>query len=150
MAYLKVISGNEGKPKPSGFLETIRGKWVAGKLKSIFLKFKNPNEYYIKNIEGVGIFYREAGQKEKPTLVLLHGFSKTSSLYKDLIGKLSNEYHLIAPDYPGYGDSEEPSFSDFEYTLESYAKIFSSLLSNLSIKKYSLYLMDSGIPIGYK
>jgi alpha/beta hydrolase fold len=149
MGHSKVLKGDESNPKQKGFLKTIQVKFRNKKGMPHLFKVKAPNEYHIKNVDGVDIFYREAGQKEKPTLVLLHGFSTSSYLYKDLIEKLSNEYHIIAPDYPGYGDSEEPSFSDFEYTLESYAKILSQLLSTLDIKKYSLYLMDSGIPIGY-
>ncbi|MBF2708070.1 alpha/beta fold hydrolase [Flavobacterium soyangense] len=148
MAHLKVLRGYEGTPKVRGFFNSIQGKFKDGKLKSTFFKFKNPIDYQIKNVEGVDIFYKEAGQKTKPSLVLLHGFSTSSYFYNDLINRLSNEYHIIAPDYPGFGDSEKPSFTDFEYTLENYAKIFSNLLSDLNIRNYSLYLMDSGIPLG--
>lgn len=149
MGHSKVLKGEECTPKQRGFLKTIQDNFRNKKGMPHLFKVKTPNEYHIKNVDGVDIFYREAGQKEKPTLVLLHGFSTSSYLYKDLMDKLSNEYHIIAPDYPGYGDSEEPSFSDFEYTLESYAKIFCQLLINLNVEKYSLYLMDTGIPIGY-
>lgn len=111
---------------------------------------KNITKYHSKNVSGVDIFYREAGQKDKPTLVLLHGYPTSSHMYRNLINDLSDQYHLIAPDYPGYGNSEQPAMSDFEYTFENYAKIVSQLLSDLNIQKYSLYLMDYGAPVGFR
>jgi len=106
--------------------------------------------YQIKNINGVDIFYREAGDKNKPTLVLLHGYPTSSHMYRNLIKDLSNKYHLIAPDYPGYGRSEQPPISEFEYTFANFASIITSLLAELGIEKYSLYLMDYGAPIGFR
>lgn len=102
--------------------------------------------YNTKRIHGVEIFYREAGNKAKPTLVLLHGYPTSSHMYRNLINDLSDEYHLIAPDYPGYGRSEQPPMAEFEYTFENYAKIVTALLAELDIQKYSLYLMDYGAP----
>lgn len=111
---------------------------------------KNATRFHSKNVNGVDIFYREAGQTDKPTLVLLHGYPTSSHMYRNLINDLSDQYHLIAPDYPGYGNSEQPPMSDFEYTFENYAKIVSQLLSDLKIQKYSLYLMDYGAPVGFR
>ncbi len=113
-------------------------------------KMKNATRFHSKNVNGVDIFYREAGQTDKPTLVLLHGYPTSSHMYRNLINDLSDQYHLIAPDYPGYGNSEQPPMSDFEYTFENYAKIVSQLLSDLKIQKYSLYLMDYGAPVGFR
>jgi pimeloyl-ACP methyl ester carboxylesterase len=101
-------------------------------------------------INGVEIFYREAGDKSKPTLVLLHGYPTSSHMYRNLIRDLSDKYHLIAPDYPGYGRSEQPPIAGFEYTFDNFAKIVTNLLKQLGIEKYSLYLMDYGAPVGFR
>jgi pimeloyl-ACP methyl ester carboxylesterase len=106
--------------------------------------------YNTKKIHGVEIFYREAGDKSNPTLVLLHGYPTSSHMYRNLINDLSDKYHLIAPDYPGYGRSEQPPIAEFEYTFDNYAKIVTTLLAELDIKKYSLYLMDYGAPVGFR
>lgn len=106
--------------------------------------------YHIRKINGVEIFYREAGDKNKPTLVLLHGYPTSSHMFRNLIVDLSDKYHLIAPDYPGYGRSEQPPMKDFDYTFENMASIVTTLLSELDIQKYSLYLMDYGAPIGFR
>lgn len=103
-----------------------------------------------EKINGVDIFYREAGNKSKPTLVLLHGYPTSSHMYRNLIQSLSHKYHLIAPDYPGYGRSEQPPMAEFEYTFDNFAKIITALLNKLDIQKYSLYLMDYGAPIGFR
>ncbi|WP_433903470.1 alpha/beta fold hydrolase [Sphingobacterium puteale] len=103
-----------------------------------------------EKVNGVEIFYREAGDKSKPTLVLLHGYPTSSHMYRNLIQSLSPKYHLIAPDYPGYGRSEQPPMAEFEYTFDNFAKIITTLLEKLNIHKYSLYLMDYGAPIGFR
>lgn len=101
-------------------------------------------------INGVDIFYREAGDKKNPTLVLLHGYPTSSHMYRNLIRDLSDKYHLIAPDYPGYGRSEQPPMAEFQYTFDNFANIVSALLEKLEIRKFSLYLMDYGAPIGFR
>ncbi|KUJ61301.1 hydrolase [Flavobacteriaceae bacterium CRH] len=106
--------------------------------------------YHTKKINGVEIFYREAGNKENPTLLLLHGYPTSSHMFRNLITDLSDKYHLIAPDYPGYGRSEQPPIADFKYTFENIASIVTTLLQELDIQKYSLYLMDYGAPIGFR
>lgn len=106
--------------------------------------------YHTRKINGVEIFYREAGDKNKPTLVLLHGYPTSSHMFRNLIVDLSDKYHLIAPDYPGYGKSEQPPMKDFDYTFENMSSIVTTLLSELDIQKYSLYLMDYGAPIGFR
>ncbi|PBJ10168.1 alpha/beta fold hydrolase [Flavobacterium sp. ACN6] len=106
--------------------------------------------YHTKKINGVDIFYREAGNKENPTLLLLHGYPTSSHMFRNLITDLSDKYHLIAPDYPGYGRSEQPPIAEFKYTFENIASIMTSLLKELDIQKYSLYLMDYGAPIGFR
>lgn len=106
--------------------------------------------YHTKKINGVEIFYREAGDKKKPTLLLLHGYPTSSHMFRNLINDLSDKYHLIAPDYPGYGRSEQPPIAEFKYTFENMAAIMTQLLKELDIQKFSLYLMDYGAPIGFR
>lgn len=101
-------------------------------------------------VNGIDIFYREAGSNDKPTILLLHGYPTSSHMFRNLIKDLSSKYHVIAPDYPGYGRSEQPSLEDFEYTFESMANIVESFLDKLKIKSYSIYLMDYGAPIGFR
>lgn len=106
--------------------------------------------YHTITIDGVEIFYREAGDKSAPTLVLLHGYPTSSFQYRNLIENLSDRYHLIAPDYPGYGRSEQPAMDKFSYTFENISTLMEKLINTLEIKKYSLYLMDYGAPIGFR
>lgn len=101
-------------------------------------------------IKGLDIFYREAGDKNKPTILLLHGYPTSSHMFRNLITDLSVQYHVIAPDYPGFGRSEQPKMKDFEYTFDNMALIVEDLLKELNINKYSIYLMDYGAPIGFR
>lgn len=109
-----------------------------------------PTEYKTRKVDGVEIFYREAGAKDAPTLVLLHGYPTSSHMYRNLIRELSDEYHLIAPDFPGYGRSEQPPINKFKYTFDNLSNITESLINQLCIKKFSLYLMDYGAPVGFR
>jgi pimeloyl-ACP methyl ester carboxylesterase len=88
------------------------------------------------------IFYREAGQKNAPTIFLLHGFPTSSHMFPNLIQKLSDKFHLVAPDYPGYGNSSMPSVDEFNYTFENMAKIISKFVETIGLKNYSLYMQD--------
>lgn len=106
--------------------------------------------YHTRKINGVEIFYREAGDKNKPTVVLLHGYPTSSHMFRNLINDLSDDFHLIAPDYPGYGRSEQPPIAEFNYTFENMSNIVKTLLDELGIAKFSLYLMDYGAPIGFR
>jgi pimeloyl-ACP methyl ester carboxylesterase len=111
---------------------------------------KNQTTYQFIEINGLNIFYREAGPKDAPTLVLLHGYPSSSHMFRNLIDQLSDTYHLIAADYPGYGRSEQPPLAAFDYTFDNFADIIEGLLSKLQINKYSLYLMDYGAPVGWR
>ena len=106
--------------------------------------------YHSRKINGVEIFYREAGDKQKPTVLLLHGYPTSSHMFRNLINDLADDFHLIAPDYPGYGRSEQPPMTEFDYTFENLSNIMKTLLDELGIKKFSLYLMDYGAPIGFR
>jgi pimeloyl-ACP methyl ester carboxylesterase len=109
-----------------------------------------PTLHKTVEVNGVNVFYREAGPKDAPTLLLLHGYPTSSHMFRNLIEDLSDKYHLIAPDYPGYGRSEQPAMEDFAYTFDNMALIVEGFLEKLEIKKYSIYLMDYGAPVGYR
>jgi pimeloyl-ACP methyl ester carboxylesterase len=106
--------------------------------------------YKTIKVKGLNIFYREAGLKSKPTIVLLHGYPTSSHMFRNLMDDLSVSYHVIAPDYPGYGRSEQPKMVDFDYTFDNMSLIVEDLLDQLYVEKYSLYLMDYGAPIGFR
>ena len=101
-------------------------------------------------IDGLDIFYREAGPADAPTVLQLHGFPTSSHMFRNLIPRLADRFHLVAPDYPGYGASSMPSPDEFEYSFDSFADIVEKLVDKLGIKRYSIYLMDYGAPVGYR
>ena len=102
------------------------------------------------DIDGVKVFYREAGPVDAPTILLLHGFPTSSHMFRNLIPALADKYHLIAPDYPGFGNSEQPAMDKFDYTFDNMAVVMGKLVNKIGVKKYSLYLMDYGAPIGFR
>lgn len=106
--------------------------------------------YQKVQIDSIGVFYREAGPKNAPTIVLLHGFSASSSQFEALIPLLATRYHIIAPDYPGFGQCDAPDPSSFSYTFDHLAKIMDDLLVRLEIHRYSLYIHDYGAPVGFR
>ena len=106
--------------------------------------------YKSVKVNGVNIFYREAGDVNKPTILLLHGYPTSSYMFRNLITDLSVQYHVLAPDYPGYGRSDQPAMADFDYTFDNMALIIEGFLKELNINKYSIYLMDYGAPIGFR
>ncbi len=106
--------------------------------------------YHRAAVDGVGIFYREAGPKDAPTIVLLHGFPSSSREFDALIPLLATRCHLIAPDFPGFGHSDAPPPSSYTYTFDHLAKTTGDLLEQLGINKYSLYLHDYGGPVGFR
>ncbi|ATF11855.1 alpha/beta hydrolase [Brevibacillus brevis X23] len=106
--------------------------------------------YKTEIVDGLAIFYREAGNQENPTILLLHGFPSSSHMYRNLIAELSNEYHIIAPDYPGFGNSDQPSMADFAYTFDNLADVMDAFVEQLPLKKYSIYVHDYGAPVGFR
>lgn len=102
------------------------------------------------NIENVSIFYREAGNKAKQTILLLHGFPSSSHMFRNIMKELSNDYHLIAPDYPGFGNSSTPSPSEFEYTFDNLADITEKFIDQLNLSNIHLLVQDYGGPIGFR
>jgi pimeloyl-ACP methyl ester carboxylesterase len=102
-------------------------------------------------VNGLKLFYREAGSKASPTIVLLHGFPSSSHMFRDLIPQLAKKFHVIAPDYIGFGYSDAPAAGDFEYTFDNLAAHVEELLFGvLNLKKFSIYVQDYGAPIGYR
>jgi pimeloyl-ACP methyl ester carboxylesterase len=102
------------------------------------------------SIDGLDIFYREAGSRSNPTILLLHGFPTSSHMFRNLIPALADRFHLVAPDYPGFGNSSMPSVDEFDYTFDRLAEIVEKFITAIDLKKYSLYVMDYGAPIGYR
>ncbi|WP_017324218.1 alpha/beta fold hydrolase [Synechococcus sp. PCC 7336] len=102
------------------------------------------------DIDGLDIFYREAGSKDAPTILLLHGFPTSSHMFRNLIPALADSFHLIAPDYPGFGASSMPLVDEFEYSFDKLAEVIDRFVSQLGLKKYFLYVMDYGAPVGYR
>src|SRR5208283_4549485 len=95
-------------------------------------------------VDDMNIFYREAGPADAPAVLLLHGFPTSSHMFRNLIPALADCYHVIAPDYPGYGQSEMPDRSKFAYTFDRFAELFDGLLDQLLVKRYAMYVMDYG------
>jgi pimeloyl-ACP methyl ester carboxylesterase len=106
--------------------------------------------YHTAEVDGVGLFYREAGPTDAPTIVLLHGFPSSSREFDTLIPLLATRYHLIAPDFPGFGQSDAPAPASYNYTFDHLAETTDDLLEALNIKRYSLYLHDYGAPVGFR
>ena len=106
--------------------------------------------YKKEKVDGVDIFYREAGPKDGPVLLLLHGFPTSSQMFRDLIPRLADCYRVIAPDYPGYGYSDMPDRSKFAYTFENYAHIVDKLTRQIGANSYAVYVMDYGAPVGFR
>ncbi|BAY50501.1 alpha/beta hydrolase fold protein (plasmid) [Scytonema sp. HK-05] len=106
--------------------------------------------FHTISIDGLDIFYREAGSRDNPTILLLHGFPTSSHMFRNLIPALADRFHVVAPDYPGYGNSSMPSVNEFDYTFDHLAEIVEKFIAAIDLKKYSLYVMDYGAPIGYR
>lgn len=111
---------------------------------------KNTILYRTLEVEGIKIAYQEAGNPEKPTIVLLHGFPASSYQYRKVLAQLSNDYHLIAPDYPGFGNSDFPDPKNYNYTFDTIAATIDSFLEEKNINSYAIMIQDYGAPIGFR
>ena len=107
-------------------------------------------KYKTVEVNGLDVFYREAGNKNAPTLLLLHGFPTSSHMFRNLMAELSDSYHLLAPDFPGFGNSSQPSMDDFDYTFDYLAATVEGFLDALGVTRYSIYLMDYDAPVGFR
>lgn len=110
----------------------------------------NPTFYRAMQIDGLSIFYREAGPKDAPTILLLHGLPSSSRMYEPLFARLSAHYHLVAPDYPGFGHSDWPDPKKFAYTFDHIADVMNHFTEALGLKRYTLYMEDYGGPVGFR
>ena len=106
--------------------------------------------YRTAAVDGLDIFYREAGPANGPAIVLLHGFPTSSHMFRNLIPLLADRYHVIAPDYPGFGLSAAPDHAAFDYGFGRYADLMDNLLQKLGVQRYAMYVMDYGAPVGYR
>ena len=111
---------------------------------------ENPTFYRTRQIDGLSIFYREAGPKDAPTLLLLHGLPSSSRMFEPLLARLSDRCHLVAPDYPGFGHSDWPDPGKFAYTFDHYAEIMNHFTEALGLSRYTLYMQDYGGPVGFR
>ncbi len=110
-----------------------------------------PNvSYRTVTVEDVDIFYREAGNPNNPTILLLHGFPTSSHMFRDLIPELADQYHLVAPDYPGYGFSSMPPVDEFDYSFDNVARLIGKFVDEIGVDEFSIYLMDYGAPVGFR
>ena len=111
---------------------------------------QHPVFYRTAQVDGVSIFYREAGPADAPVLVLLHGLPSSSRMYEPLLSRLSDRFRLIAPDYPGFGHSDWPDPKAFAYTFDHLADIMARFTEQLGLTRYALYLQDYGGPVGLR
>jgi pimeloyl-ACP methyl ester carboxylesterase len=111
---------------------------------------QHPTFYRTIQVEGLSIFYREAGPKDAPTILLLHGLPSSSRMFEPLFARLSDRYHLVAPDYPGFGHSDWPDPKKFAYTFDHCAEIMNHFTETLGLSRYTLYMQDYGGPVGFR
>jgi pimeloyl-ACP methyl ester carboxylesterase len=115
-----------------------------------FAPKQHPVHHHTVRLSGQDIFYREAGANDAPTILLLHGFPTSSNMFRNLIPHLAKSFHVVAPDYPGFGLSSAPDHKDFAYTFENLTNVVEQLVEKLELKSYSLYVFDYGAPVGYR
>ena len=111
---------------------------------------EHPTFYRTIQIDGLSIFYRETGPKDAPTILLLHGLPSSSRMFEPLFDRLSDRYHLIAPDYPGFGHSDWPDPKKFAYTFDHIAEVMNHFSEALKLSRYTLYMQDYGGPVGFR
>src|ERR1700720_198750 len=111
---------------------------------------EHPTFYRTIQIDGLSIFYREAGPQGAPTLLLLHGLPSSSRMFDPLFARLSDRFHLVAPDYPGFGHSDWPDPKKFAYTFDHIAEVMNRFTEALGFSRYTLYMQDYGGPVGFR
>ena len=113
-------------------------------MKTNHLSFKTAS------VNGFKIFYREAGDPQKPAVLLLHGFPTSSHMFRNLIPQLADDYYVIAPDLPGFGFSDAPGHDTFQYTFENVARVMGDFAGQIGLKKFAVYIFDYGAPTGLR
>ena len=106
--------------------------------------------YHAIKVDGLSIFYREAGPEDAPTILLLHGLPSSSRMFQPLLTRLADNYHLVAPDYPGFGHSDWPEPKQFDYTFDNIASVMNDFTEALGLSQYTLYMQDYGGPVGFR
>jgi len=117
---------------------------------SVVARARGQTFYKQIRVDGLKLFYREAGPPDAPHMVLLHGFPSSSHMFRNLIRDLSDRFHVIAPDYPGFGSSDSPDPAEFSYTFDHQAQVVESFLKTIGLTRFSLYMQDYGGPIGFR
>jgi pimeloyl-ACP methyl ester carboxylesterase len=102
------------------------------------------------DVNGIGVFYREAGPKDAPTIFPLHGFPTAGHMFRDLIPQLTDQFHLVAPDLPGFGQSDMPARSAFIYTFENIANVIDRFTEVIGLHRFAIYVFDDGAPVGFR
>jgi len=133
-----------------GFMASQPADVEATQVQKISEANNYPTLHKTINVDGLKIFYREAGPKDAPSILLLHGFPTSSHMFRNLIPQLSDRFHVVAPDYPGYGNSSMPTVDEFDYSFDNLAKVMEHFIQKVGLTKYSLYLMDYGAPVGFR
>ena len=106
--------------------------------------------YWAVDVDGIKVFYREAGSKDAPTILLLHGFPTAGHMFRDLIPQLADRLHLVAPDLPAFGQSDMPSRSVFTYTFENVANVIDRFTEVVGLQRFAIYVFDYGAPVGFR
>jgi pimeloyl-ACP methyl ester carboxylesterase len=106
--------------------------------------------YRTADVDGLNIFYREAGPADAPTVLLLHGFPSAGHMFRDLIPPLADRFHLVAPDLPGFGQSDMPSRDDFKYTFDNLANVIDRFTEVIGVERFAIYIFDYGAPVGLR
>lgn len=109
-----------------------------------------PVRFNTVDVDSLSVFYREAGDPSRPTVLLLHGFPSASHMFRDLIPELADRYHVVAPDLPGFGMTEQPTRDNFSYTFENLADVISRFTEKLGLQKFAIYVFDYGAPVGLR
>lgn len=136
-------------------IKLIKAIFIMGAIFSVLAMGTNaqtPNTvtYKTVKVDGLDIFYREAGDPQKPTLLLLHGFPSSSHMFRELIPKLSDKFHVVAPDYPGFGYSSTPSVTEYDYTFDNLSSVVEKFVNTIGLKTFTIYVQDYGAPVGYR
>ncbi len=111
---------------------------------------KHAIHYRSVEVDGVNVFYRESGDRGAASILLLHGFPTSSHMFRDLIPLLSDRYHVVAPDYPGFGYSDAPAIDKFDYTFDHLSDVIAHFTEAVGLHRYALYMQDFGGPVGFR
>src|SRR5262247_1370844 len=134
--------GRHGRTRPEGAGGPVMGFPLRDKVRR--------TRYRFAEVDGLKVFYREAGADTSPALLLLHGFPTSSHMFRNLIPALADTYHVVAPDLPGFGFSDVPDRKHFRYTFENLAKVIGSFTQAIGLNRFAIYIFDYGAPVGLR